>query len=122
MARMIDDLLNGYSDYLRATVPKYVYHYRSHARIFLRWLASKNMPLTGVTAQQFNDYLCHRRSAGRHAHTVKNDLIKVRHFFRYARHQGLIAHDPTKDVSCRWLEVPGGYPGYRGVLAQALYF
>ena len=118
---MIADLLKDYSDYLSVNVPKCAYAYRTPARIFLRWLASENMPLAGVTAQRLNDYLCHRRSAGRREYTVKNDLVKVRHFFRYARHQGLIAHDPTKDVSCRWLEVPGGYPGYRGVLAQALH-
>jgi site-specific recombinase XerD len=121
MARMIDDLLKGYSDYLRANVPKCAYAYESPARIFLRWLASKNMPLAGVTAQQFNGYLCHRRSTGRGAHTVKNDLVKLRYFFRYARNRRLITHDPTKDVSCRWLGIPGGYPGYQGVLAQALH-
>lgn len=117
---MFAELLKGYSDHLRAAVPRSVYHYRSHARTFLRWLAAKNVPLAQVAANQVNDYLCHRRSSGRQASTLKNDLCKVRHFFRYARQEGLISHDPTEEVSFHWLKAPGGYPAYRGVLARAL--
>lgn len=100
---MVAGPLRSYSDYLRANASKALYTYTSHARLFLRWLASKNLLLAKLTAQQVNDYLCHRRSSGRRAQTVKDDLIKVRHFLRYARQQGLISNDPTQAVSCRWL-------------------
>ena len=109
MAGMVDDFLKGYTDHLKATGAKSLYHYRSHARIFLRWLASKNLPLATLTAQQLNDYLCYRKASGLGAHTLKNDLDKLRHFLRYGRQQGLISRDPTVDVSRRWLTVPGGY-------------
>ena len=52
---MVDELLDGYSDYLKANGITALYTYRSNARLFLAWLSSRNIALDRLTPRLLND-------------------------------------------------------------------
>ena len=122
MATMDENLLVNYSDYLKAVGSRALLTHKCRARCFLNWLSSNNIPPHRLTPHLVNEYLCHRKSRGRAAETLNGDLAGLRKFLRYARVEGLLSHDPTKGVSCRWLDIPGGYPAYQGVLHEVLSY
>ncbi|HAZ07946.1 MAG TPA: hypothetical protein DCZ01_05345 [Elusimicrobia bacterium] len=92
-------------------------YYKNAASVFLRWLSSKNLSLPEVTPTLINQYLCFRKSSKLEPAT---HFYPIRTFFRYAVQAGIVHQDPTTGVFCSWLDVPGGYPAYQGVLRQLL--
>ncbi|MBI3550875.1 MAG: site-specific integrase [Elusimicrobia bacterium] len=119
---MAADLLARYSNHLKEIGVKTRHTYLSHVRAFFSWLTAKNVTLDQLSAQLVNEYLCHRKALGRTDQTIKGDHHQVRNFLRFARSQGLISHDPAKDVSCHWLAIPGGFPAYQGILREGLSY
>jgi site-specific recombinase XerD len=92
--------------------------YEQAARRFLAWLSARNIILPQVDPGLLHEYLCSRRSPERRPATMKAVADRLRNFFRYAVFKKLAAEDPTQGVSHRWLDVPGGLPGYQGVLRR----
>jgi len=113
-------IFNRYSNYLKSLGTTQLNTCRSRANLFLRWLVSKRLSLSQLTPHLVNEYLSNRKALGLREETLDGDLSELRQFFDFARREALLSQDPTKDVCCRWLEVPGGYPAYQGVLREAL--
>lgn len=88
----------------------------SEADRFFRWLFPKHISLYKATSALVHDYLCSRRARLRTYKSLHSVWHRLRLFLRYARQQEAVAEDPTHNVSCRWLGVPGGLPAYQGVL------
>lgn len=115
---MDTELLQGYASRLKARGLRSWKLYEQAARRFLGWLSARNIVLTQVDPGLLHDYLCHRRSPEHRPATVKAVVDRLRVFFRYAVSENLAAADPTRGVSHRWLDVPGGLPAYQGVLRR----
>jgi len=90
----------------------------SEADRFLRWLFARRSSLYQATPAIVHEYLCSRRARLRTYDSRHSVWHRLRLFLRYALRQGAVAQDPTREVSCRWLDVPGGLPAYRGVLRE----
>lgn len=87
---------------------------------FLRWLWDKKMDLPDVTSEVVSDYLRHRKALGNRHTTLIQVLNVLRDFFDFAVRDQLIDQNPANDVSCRWLDTPGGFAGYQGPLKRFL--
>ena len=112
------DLLANYTNHLKARGLRSWELYEQAARRFLVWLLAKNLILAQVDPGLMHEYLCHRRSPEHRLATVRAVVNRLRVFFRYAISEKLIADDPTQGVSDQWLDIPGGFPGYQGVLRR----
>lgn len=112
------DLLASYASHLKARGLRSWKLYEQAARRFLDWLSARNIVLSQVDPGLLHEYLCHRRSPEHRLATVKAVVDRLRNFFRYAVSKKLAAEDTTQGVSHRWLDVPGGLPGYQGILRR----
>lgn len=112
------ELLANYAKYLTARGLRSGKLYEQAARRFLFWLSAKNLVLSQVTPGLLHEYLCHRRSPEHRPATLRAVVNRLRGFFRYAVSEKLAVDDPTQGVSERWLDIPGGFPGYQGVLRR----
>lgn len=115
---MDPDLLASYASHLKARGLRSWTLYEQASRRFLGWLSTRNITLLQVDPGVLHEYLCQRRSPEHRPATVKAVADRLRNFFRYAVSQQLAAEDITQGVSHRWLDVPGGLPGYQGVLRR----
>ena len=117
---MDNDLILQYS----SSLEKEGFTYRSrighryHLRCFFRWFFSKHLTLHQIDHELFRDYLRFFRL------TRRPSLRCARHilgrFFLYAVREGLMSDNPAEGISCRWLDVPGGFVAYQGALRQIL--
>jgi len=115
---MSADLISSYADHLKRRGLRSWKVYDWATRHFLGWLSTRNMTLSQVDPALFHEYLRHRRSPEHRPATLRAVVDRLRFFFRYAISEKLAADDPTQGVSHRWLDVPGGLPGYQGVLRR----
>jgi site-specific recombinase XerD len=83
-----------------------------------RWMADRGLRLEGLEPRRIHEHLLWLKSKGRAPSTVAGSLADLRGFIRYALKQGIVTADPTQGVSCGWLDTPGGYPAYRGILRE----
>jgi site-specific recombinase XerD len=90
---------------------------RYKLRFFWKWLADRRLRLDQLDAALVHEYLL-LRSKELAPSTLAGNLDILRDFMRYALKRGAIAANPTVGVSCRWLDIPGGYPAYRGILKE----
>jgi site-specific recombinase XerD len=111
------DICHDFVNHLRNRGYKGIKFFRNTVTRFTRWLASKNLTLSQVDPTVVNDYLRCRQKRGRQPATY---FYPLRTFFRYAVRKGHITRDPTEGVYCVWVDRPGGFPAYQGVLRQIL--
>lgn len=114
-----DRWIEGYLDDLRARgfSATTIRDRRYPLRFFWKWLSGRHLRLDQLDAALVHEYLL-LRSKGRAPSTLAGNLDVLRDFMRYALKRGAITNNPTDGVSCRWLNVPGGYPAYRGILRE----
>lgn len=112
------DLLANYANHLKAREMRSWKLYEQAARRFVVWLSEKNLILAQVNPGRLHEYLCHRRSPEHRPSTLRAVANRLRDFFRYAISEKLIEDDPSQGVSDLWLDIPGGFPGYQGVLRR----
>jgi len=112
------DLPASYAGHLKARGLRSWKLYEQAARLFLGWLSTRNITLRQMDPGVLHEYLCRRRSPEHRPATVKAVMDRLRNFFQYAVSAKLVAEDPTQGVSHWWLDVPGGLPGYQGVLRR----
>ncbi len=115
---MDTELLQSYASHLKARGLRSWRLYEQAARRFLDWLSARNIILSQVDPGLLHEYLCHRRPPEHRPATMKAVADRLRNFFRYAVSKKLAAEDTTQGVSHRWLDIPGGLPGYQGVLRR----
>lgn len=115
---MNTDPLASYASHLKARGLRSWKLYEQASRRFLGWLSARNIALLQVNPGVLHEYLCRRRSPEHRPATVKAVVDRLRNFLRYAVSMKLAAEDATQGVSHRWLDVPGGLPGYQGVLRR----
>lgn len=115
------ELIWGYSNYLRAR-KNFTYrslaNHRHMLRCFLRWLTSNHFTLDQMNPSLVQDYL--RFYKATHPISLRCVLHVLRSFSRFAIQDGLMTRDPTEGVSCRWVDFPGGFPAYQGILRKLL--
>lgn len=92
--------------------------YTCQARIFLRWISAKGLAPVHLTSRDINDFLCFHRARGRKYATLYAGWHRLRRFLRYLAAEKLAPGCLTEEISCRWLDMPGGLPAYRGVLRE----
>ncbi|MFH1723661.1 MAG: tyrosine-type recombinase/integrase [Elusimicrobiota bacterium] len=112
------DLLMSYADNLKGRGMRSWKLYIHAARRFLTWLSAKELILSQVDPGLMHEYLCHRRTPEHRPATLKAVVDRLRTFFRYAIFRKMVTDDPTQGVSHRWMDIPGGLPGYQGVLRR----
>ena len=117
MVVMDPDLYRDFLTHLKERGYSALKYYRGVLNRFSHWLSSKSLSLAQVTPTVLNDYLCFRRSLGRRPGPC---FYALRPFFRYALGRGKISQDPTQGVFCSWVDIPGGYQNYQGVLRRIL--
>jgi hypothetical protein len=93
-------------------------HFRSVARDFLHWLTANGFTLEQANPQMVQDYLRFYRSRHRYRRGLWSILPALKSFVRFAMERGLLSQDPTQGISCAWLDTPGGFPAYQGVLRK----
>jgi len=116
--QMTRQLLEDYEVWLREQGLKWPQNLTCPARIFLRWMSAQGLSLAQLSPRQLNDFLCWRKARTRKYVTLYHGWHRLRRFLRYLAVQNLAPGGLDNAVSCRWLDVPGGLPGYRGVMRQ----
>ena len=117
----MDEILNSYLVYAaEKESPSAVQTIKSRITLFLGWLSSKNLSLQQVDPIVINEYLSGQKARGHQHRSAISTLCRLKNFFRYARRRELVHGDPTEGVSCKWLDIPGGYPAYQGALRKIL--
>lgn len=115
---MDEEPLADFARHLKTAGFRSAHLYEQAARRFLAWLAARNLALSGTDPARLHDYLLARRTGSQRPGTIGAVIHRLRVFFRHAASKGLLADDPTRGVSHLWLDVPGGFPAYAGVLRR----
>lgn len=115
---MVADVLADYTAQLKAHDVRSWVLYEREARRFLSWLPTRDVALSQTNPAVIHEYLCDRRKPWHRRSTLKAAEDRLRVFIRYATSSALLAGDPMKGVSHRWLDVPGGLPAYQGILRR----
>ena len=117
-------MLIGFDQQLERQGVIHRFPYLIEADRFYRWLYPGHISITQATSAHVHNYLCFRktRTRIRTDSSLRTIWFRLRRFLRYAHEQKLISADITRDVSWRWIDVPGGLPAYQGVLRKLYNF
>lgn len=118
---MLDaELVKKYLDHLktRGKDAKFVGSVHYHIRFFRGCLGLVKSSFAKLTSDQVQECLKLRKYQG--YRDLRSSLHVLRGLMRYAVRQEVISGDPTEGISCQWLDVPGGFQSYQGVLRKIL--
>ncbi len=111
VAPTIDDHLADYIAHLaleRNLSPRTVESYARDIRQYTAWLADEKLAVDSVDRAALRGYLGSRRDAGLSARSSARALSSIRGFHKYLVRTGVLAIDPTSDLSSPslWRTVP----------------